>query len=470
MTQTINSVVLANIWEYNRQPMTKTFTPREIDAWATASSDLADIALFWAGDGTLVITPEPIDQALVADVVEILGYRRLASVSPRTRTGFLCSDVLSDEAVFEQIVDILEAAPQPRLLAWGPTPQFYDLSNRLSESCPGIVTPALPPSDRLWLARYLDTKPGFREVFERLRLSHPEIQIPDGFVLSDKELAIEAISYFINRNLGFVLKAAHGTAGFSMLSTPDASASSDASRLPNLLRQRMRFDQFWDVGAIVTEAYVHGPERQAKQAPTIDFEIDNSGEVIFHGSGEMLMRQGQYYGGLTCGVGALESDLESRLKGIGRVVGDALCELGYIGWFDLDFVIDGNRNPVVTELNARRTSPAHVFEIAETLCGSNWQADCAMFANDHLPLQGSKHPKYSNLREVFLAFNREHRRHNVLAVPTIASGSLRRQAPWLGYAVMADDSANAARYAGLLEILLRESIDMAQPQEVLPNG
>ncbi len=147
---------------------------------------------------------------------------------------------------------------------------------------------------------------------------------------------------------------------------------------------------------------------------------------------------------------------------VGATIGNAMAGLGYRGWFDIDFVLGQDRQVYITELNARRASPCHVFEVGERLQGKDWSRKCGLYANDHLPLQGVCSPNYATIREVFAEFNRLQEGGLTRALPTIVSSSLSRKAPYLGYVVMSDNAPRAAELAMELEAWIRRSIGMVE--------
>lgn len=197
-------------------------------------------------------------------------------------------------------------------------------------------------------------------------------------------------------------------------------------------------------------------------APTANFLILPNGEISPMGTGLMLLRNHHLYAGIRCGLGALDPATEQHLLRVGTTIGVAMADLGYRGWFDVDFVLDQDRRVYITEINARRASPCHVFEIGERLLGRDWSRKCGLYANDHLPLQGACHPNYATIQEVFAEFNRLQEGSVVRALPTIVNSSLSRKAPYLGYAVMADNAPRAAELALKLEAWVRKSIGMVE--------
>jgi len=458
----VRSIVIANIIEFNRRAMTGGFTPGEYVSWDTASTDLTDMALFWYGDSKLVILPRPPDEEFVSDIKIALRYNNVRVISPARTSSSICKDILEDTDLFGFLVDSLRTSESSQIITWGVTDQFYVLLDELQRAGVSVCcqTPEAPPKDKYWTALYLESKAGFREFAARLQEEIPGLHLPEGFTCGSKELAVEAIGHFWSKQRGFVFKANYGTGGFSTLCYPANLLARGLKSLRRDALHRMSFDHFWDNPPVILEEHIPGPNGSRAIVPTIDFIIDSDGMVRMMGAGTMLMRRDWLYSGIQCGLGSLDPAIEATMIRIGRQVGYAMADMGYRGWFDIDFVIGAEGEIFLTEINARKASPAHVFDIASHILGESWMCRCSIYANDHLRLQGSCCPSYSTIRKVFAAFNSDHNEISVRAIPTIASSSLSRRTPYLGYAVLAEDTPDASYYAAQLEGQIRDAIGM----------
>jgi hypothetical protein len=446
-----SSVVIANNSEFNASLMDGGFNSSQAALWHQAGVELADLALFWGGDDKLVITPEPLDETFVADVCEILQFSNVERRIPVKTGTTICEDILADPTLYSELKGVLAMGPTSPLLVWGPAPQLYYLHKALGQFGLTPPMPDVPPASEYWTARYLESKFGFREFCSRIRRSKPALRLPEGFVFADKDLATEAVTYFTEAGRGFVLKAGYGTAGFSTIMFPAARLNGGLEQIGREIKSRMRLDSFWNTAPVVLEEHICAHAGSAIISPTANFLVSASGKVTLLGTGSMLMRRGHLYAGVQSGVGTFDEGLEQVICELGLEVGHAVSALGYRGWFDVDFVAVPDGAVYLTEINARRTSLAHVFEFGNRLRGADWASVSGIFAKDHLALQGSVLPTYENIRLAFLSFNERNRILDARAVPTIVSSSLQRRDPYIGYAVIADSAPMAARLSNELE-------------------
>jgi hypothetical protein len=453
----VKSIVIANIAEFNRRAMVKSFKQNEIIAWDEASFALADMSLYWCGDDKVVILPCPPDESFLEDVKIALGYKNVNVVWPTKRSYSICEDIIKDRKLFEFLLKTIQDSNNPQIVSWGVTNQFYFLLDKLKNSGANYVASEVPKKSNYWTALYFESKAGFREfVADKL----PTLKIPEGFICENKEAAIDAIAYFALKQRGFVLKANYGTGGFSTMCYPSDQLQRGFQSLQKDALHRMTFDNFWDNPPVIIEEHIPGIDGSFPSSLTINFIIHEDGSLTMKGSGKMVMRREWLYSGIHCGLGSLETVVENRIVDIGYQVGTQMAIMGYRGWFDIDFVKGGGNEIYLTEINARRASPIHVFDIGAQIIGDDWVSKQSLYANDRLHLQGSCKPNYSQIRKVFDDFNTKNNDFLVQAIPTIMSISLTKKTPYMGYVVLAQSASSASYFAIQLENQIKKAIGM----------
>ncbi len=445
----MTTLVLANVFEYNWRNIGGEPGEAEFDAWWRPGVDLADMALFWGGDHSLVVTPKPLNSVWLADLRNLMDWRDVEVVTPRTTSRSLCEDLLQDADLLAHVEWVLRTSERPDVVAWGATPQLAKLLSRLRETVSALSYRTLPEPETFWRAYQLDSKAGFRHVVAGLRSLR--IKLAPGFVFPDVALALESLFEFSRHGRGAVIKAAHGTAGFSLIRVSPDEFAADPEKVRRMASARMRFDSTWNNGPVVVEEWVRPTPPGSEEALTADFLVEEDGTVRVVGYGRMLLRRGQHYAGIVTGRGVVDEAVRSSILAIGRELGEAVAAWGYRGLFDVDFVLNADRRPIVTEMNARRASPSHVFEIARRLRGEDWSSNCCVRANDHVPASGASPPTYRDLREAARSYLKEQAGEGVDLVLTIVSSSLRRRTPYFGFLLIADDATRAEEQARRFE-------------------
>lgn len=453
-------LVLANVLEYNLRTQPPGVSGFELAAWDGPGVDLAELGVFWGGEDSVVVLPQPADPEWIEDLVTTLDLRRLRPLATGGRTRSLCADLSKDAELLRLIRTETGARDEVLISAWGATPQLAGLVAQLEAAGSAVRTEGLPPKEGFWLSYELDSKAGFRHFAQQACLGGA-VALPEGYIVPDVETALEAMAHLAREGRGCVLKTSQGTAGFGMFQVPTVLDAAGRARQLREIRSRMRFDSRWACGPLVVESLVEGPAGEAPLAVTADFEVTEEGVVRYLGGGRMRVRKGQFYEGVVCGRGSLPMEIEARMHAAGTEVGAAAAARGYRGLFDLDFVVSADGALLVTEMNARRASPSHAFAIARRLRGAQWQDSSAVLANDHCTLTGSCDLVYGHVREAVRRFRCDALSRTASVVPTIVSHSLRRSVPYLGYAIVADTADEAGEAAARFESHLAQACGLS---------
>ena len=82
------------------------------------------------------------------------------------------------------------------------------------------------------------------------------------------------------------------------------------------------------------------------------------------------------------GKNCLNRNTESKICKIAKAIGKRYSELGYRGFFDVDFIISERGITYPIETNARRTGGTHVFDLTRHLFGNKWQNKIVALSSD----------------------------------------------------------------------------------------
>lgn len=434
------SVVLANHAEFNRSTMWG-FNSVERISWDKGANALAEQALFWGVGDTLAVVPSAPDPLFLEDIAPFCPPDTISWAASGEATPFLGRAALADSALFERIALHLSRSGENLLTGWGLTIGLAKLIEALRKRGCRFETPDLPPAESWPFARNLDSKAGGRTFLENSGLP-----MADGFVLTSLKEAAEAAAYFFKAGKGVAIKANHGAGGYGVFLAHPETCGQSAEKLAKALEMRARMEGFWRSSLfVVEELYPDSP------AITADLRILPDGAVKLIGLGLMLIRQERLYQGILAGRGALAEPLSEKCGALAEKIGRALHREGYTGWLNVDFIVDGKGEPLVAEINLRRSCPSHAFDFAAAHFGEGWETHHAIEALDYLYFRELTKPlTYSTLSPVFRAFNEANRQSGTLAFPTSATQSLGERLPHLGFLVAAPDALSASAAAKAL--------------------
>lgn len=443
----MREIAVANHAEFNRASMWK-FPSGQKRAWDEGAGLLADQALFWGccgGGEKTVISPRLPHPAMAEDIKMAMGLTGLEIIVPCTPTPFVTrpepggrdpASVLAEKSGGEAL----------NLTAWGMTHGLAALLNRLRERGVRVRTPDLPPPELLPLVQSLDSKSGARLFLER-----HGIPVPEACPVSGVEDAVAVARHFLEKGWGAAVKANRGTGGFGVRIYRSPDLEKNPGRMARDLEMRIRMGEYWSSRPLIVERLVEDAEGNVL-SPTTDWRVTGEGEARCLGTGLMRIARNTFYEGIDAGRGVMAPGLKARCEEIGGTIAGILGAMGYRGWFDADFVVDAGGKPLVTELNMRRSSPSHAYDLARARFGEEWMEKTAVRAVDRVGLEGAGEGlDYGRIRPAFRSFNEEMESGGLFAVPQRDATGGEGRAPSIGYILLAPDGQSALEASGVLE-------------------
>ncbi len=169
-------------------------------------------ALLWLGDPKLVFTS--FWAPGLKYLQDHLGYKGTRHAIPVSPTAWLCSDIMREPLLIEQLVDYTGAERTVRLIPYATTPQFLKLVEVLErEYRLKVILPESPSPESLWIRDYIDTKSGFRSMAANW-LDRPSEWLPEGMVCHNLGTAIAATEWFTSQGRDCIIKPDNGENGF----------------------------------------------------------------------------------------------------------------------------------------------------------------------------------------------------------------------------------------------------------------
>lgn len=430
-------VIVANHAEFNRSWM-HGFTARERWPWDAGANALSDQCLFWGGAApkTIFMAGRP-DELLVRDAMKALGGCDIEVVSVG-KPPFVSRTLADDEALLDEVARRLGRGGDGKLYAWGLTRGLIALIGKLKDSGCEFTTPGLAAPEFFPEALELDSKAG-----ARFFLTRNGVPMPGGTIVTTIEEAANAARYFVNHGSGAVVKADNGSGGFAVRPFTKEQIATRPDYVLRDLELRARLDGAWRAPLFIVERLAEQVSGEGPVAPTTDWIVAEDGSARCVGTGMMTMRHRSLYCGVTAGVGALGVKLESGSVEIGRKVAALLAGRGFRGWFDVDLVADGEDNVYATELNMRRTCPAHAFELAGAREGVDWAGKCCVKTIERFSFGSAARIGYGEVSAAIAEWNGNAARAGVFAVASGATSCLDRPRPEVGLVVIAPNAASA---------------------------
>ncbi len=340
---------------------------------------LSQRAFFWESDDKVVITPYLIPLPLFELNKRICGFKNVANAAPSEGGVELSNAIAKDKQVRSLIAREARGNPQLTMSPYAVTRDFLGLSDQLQGEVP-IQTKERPPDKSLWTVAYLDSKAGFRAEMLKLAAEHREIKVPQGFVAQDATEALTMAEWFYENGQSSILKANFGESGwgiaiFKVESYPSLSA------FRKQVRKLLQSDVIWQDTSIVVEQFIEPDASVAGGSPSTEFFVGEEGISLLYHCGQLLNEFGGFLG-VEIGKGALSDTLARKLERIGNIIGKWYRELGYRGFFDIDFIVSRDGGICVAETNTRRTGGTHTYDLARHLFGNRWENEAYLLSHD----------------------------------------------------------------------------------------
>lgn len=334
--------------------------------------------LFWEGDDKIVITPFPIEDALLNHAKKI-GYKNVENWYP-SRVGISLSEaILKDKVLLENLKKKINDNQGIILSPYSFTRHFSSLVNFLREEGLKFYIDQEPLKNSEWLVTYLGSKLGFRTETQKIKSAGGKIPTPEFFICRDIKEIIDAVAWFYQKRLSCVAKVFSGEGGWGvmMIKREDYSLEPD---LREKIKLELIGDSIWNHGPYIVEEFI--PSKQNNErSPSLEVFINNKTEKITYTCNQIVDTCGRFIG-ILMGKDCLDRNIESKICKIAKTFGRRYSELGYRGFFDIDFIVSKEGITYPIETNVRRTGGTHVFDLTRYLFGNKWQDKIVALSSD----------------------------------------------------------------------------------------
>jgi hypothetical protein len=456
------TLIIANTAETFRESTLRMRTPEAREHQMLFDQNLGERGLFWAGDNKLVVTSQPVPKEFLRHVQTGMGYRHLEVRWPADPTLCLSRDVWEDTALFKDLVAYCGHDPV-NLIPYTTTAEFLELAERLREAGAKIELPESVERKMLWLRDYLDTKAGFRALGQSLARQLNVLRVAPGFVCRDRLAAAQVAAWFLERGESCVVKADQGAGGEGLsVFKPEF----DQGKTLQDILEVLDANPYLDNDLLVAEQFVAADVSVGGGSPSPDLYVPppGKGEVELSClSAQTLAENGEFIG-VEIHPDVLPEKLTLALRQDSLTIAHVMREMGYVGPFDIDFVIGQDGQVYMVEFNMRRTGGSHGHDAATYLFGKDYtQRAVVLTANKPVAEAGpiSFDTLYESLHDLFYPMG--HRQAGLILtnVSLLKYGSF-------GYILLAPDLEQAYALRTEMSQRIQDLIAAKHQAELLP--
>jgi len=229
-----------------------------------------------------------------------------------------------------------------------------------------------------WLASYLDSKVGSR--MEISSIKHASVYVPESLLCQTELQIMDAVTWFYDRDKSCAIKANFGESGWgTLLLSKKKFRKVDGMML--FIRNEFKEDAIWQGELVLVEEYVE-PNGLYGVAPSSEIYINDDGPKITYVCDQAFDSQGGFLG-VSLGKNAVNLGIGEKIKTASLYIGKRFFEMGYRGFFDIDFIISADGEPFILETNMRRTGGTHVYDALRNLIGDVWENEVFALSQDN---------------------------------------------------------------------------------------
>jgi hypothetical protein len=332
-----------------------------------------DRALFWLGSAKLVFCSANIPDA--EEICRRYGYDKTRVLAPLNPSWQLSLDILQEPRLVSALVDYAGRDKIIQLIPYATTKEVYQLARHLRDQHGlTVLLPESPDEKNLWVRDYLDTKLGFR--MQVTNWVTPAVDLPRGFAASDAKTALQLIRWFSDQGVDCILKPDKGESGLGM------KVYQHGALPPDLYAQLQGSAEIKNE-LVVIEEFI-----PAKNGLSPSFEafvppLHQGEPYITYMSNQHFAKAGQFSGVLISKT-YTQAGWYAPLVENGLRIAARLQAMGYVGYFDIDTIVDAQGKIHLLEINTRRTGGTYAHEFGVHTFGPDYQNEVTLLSMNRM--------------------------------------------------------------------------------------
>ncbi|KKT26782.1 MAG: hypothetical protein UW11_C0006G0048 [Parcubacteria group bacterium GW2011_GWA2_43_9b] len=367
------TIIIANIAEAFEDALMRVKSQKERTKKVQIEHNLCDRTLLWEGDNKIVITPFAISPLLFEHNIKALGFKNCLNLFPKDVNINLSDAIIEDKSLMKRLMSIIKDNPGIRISPYAVTQSFIDLTECFKKENLDFVVEERLYKNSDWTVQFLDSKIGSRVEIDKIK--DKNINTPKSVICRNKKEAIDVAEWFYKNNTSCVVKANFGEGGWGTLIFRKEKYKSWSEVLVKIEKE-FRSDSIWDDGIIIVEEYITAERGISSGCPSSELFLSSKGPKITYLCDQVVTEAGNFLG-VALGKDALNEKVKDKINKASTLVGKRFWELGYRGFFDIDFVLaKKNKIPYIIETNMRRTGGTHVYDSVKAIFGEDWERKC----------------------------------------------------------------------------------------------
>ncbi len=333
--------------------------------------------VFYGGAPKLVISQK--DSVLDHYLKKHLGFDgELITISTQAADSTI-GNIIHCQSTLTRVADFSNSHKQLQIISWAGTPEMWELAQVLEKEYGlTVILPETSQRNELWLQQYLDTKHGFRSIISTV-FSQEEKAFPEGFICLSEHEVPHVIRWFLSRDKSCIVKPNKGCLGRGVIAfNTDEYYSIESIETVFKTQKNLFLEE-----PIIVEEKIKSTN---SVSPSIEYYIPplSQGDPKFTYLVQQLLDQDFCFIGNVLSKNYINELWYPLLLDRGDRLAKRVQELGYVGYMDIDCIVDDHQNLYFVEVNPRRTGGTHYHEIAVYFFGEDYLQKVSLISNSHI--------------------------------------------------------------------------------------
>lgn len=333
----------------------------------------------------IYVSPKSISQHFQDYAKQLLHFRSLQVIVPKSNTRLICDDLLKDNDALTQLIHLCRPYKRVVLVSYAATPQFFTLADTLIREGLPIVTPETPALHASWTVNFFGSKSGIRQLAQKSAGVEPDFIMPDGLICVGRFDAARIAAAKFLKEKGVVLKTNKGSGGNGVLIFREHDLPNDYDACEKKILAKMNSDKYWDYFPIIIESLI-AVNNEQNLSPNVEFKIHKNGRIEFLYLCSCKVTPGGVFYGVDISDDVIPDRMATQLIDMGYFIAEQYAESGYRGHFDIDMMIGRNNKVYVCETNCRNTGGTDTYRLAKRLIGKDFLDDAFVLSRSKFQL------------------------------------------------------------------------------------
>lgn len=308
-----------------------------------------------------------------------MSFENVQNLYPQNVDISLTDAIIKDDKLLLMLCEAIKNNPGVKLSPYCITKKFILLSEYLKKKGLEFAVEEMPNLSSVWTIDYLDSKIGSR--MEMLKIKELCGNVPESIICKTEAEVIAVAQWFFENNRSSAIKANYGESGWGTIFIKKENFKNNDD-IAKFIKNELRSDSIWKNELVIVEEFIEQSKNSSCISPSVELFLSENGYNITYVCDQIMGDNGEFLG-VALGDEVIDEGILRKLREISLIIGKRFWEIGYRGYFDIDFILSKDNTPYIIETNMRRTGGTHVFDAVRNIFGERWEKKAFAMSQDN---------------------------------------------------------------------------------------